>query len=324
MHMRIRQMLGAAGAASTLTLVSLAWTGQAGAVAVPVQVRPAAFTASGTLSGVAAISATSAWAVGLAYEKTASTLIVRWNGRAWKRVPSPSPASHSFLSSVASTSATNAWAVGGTNLSGAPAGKTLIVRWTGRAWKQVPVPAADAHGKLLGVTATSAHNAWAVGSTALGKSLILHWNGSTWKRVSSPPAVNSELLAVTATSARNAWAVGFTSHGTLILHWNGTAWRRVPGPVGGPVGELSRCSRHLSFQCLGSGIRRRTRADLALERPGLEAGIRPGRRRQPLARRGRNLPAKRLGCGPGHLGPDRGLSLERQGMEAPADPESHP
>jgi hypothetical protein len=57
------------------------------------------------------------------------TVILRWNGTAWKQVPSPSPAPSAGLSGVAATSASNAWAVGNTGST------TLILRWNGTAWK---------------------------------------------------------------------------------------------------------------------------------------------------------------------------------------------
>ncbi len=80
------------------------------------------------------------------------------------------------------------------------------------------------------MTALSAQNAWAVGSTGTGKTVILHWNGTAWTQVPSPsPAPSPELRGVTATSANNAWAVGQTGTAgrikTLILHWNGTTWK---------------------------------------------------------------------------------------------------
>jgi hypothetical protein len=178
------------------------------------------FTMSGSLSGVAAVSARDAWAVG---STGAGTLIVHWNGRAWKRVRSPSPARTSSLSGVAAVSARDAWAVGSTGRPTSP--KTLILHWDGRAWKRVPSPG----GSLSGVAATSGRNAWAVGSTG-----ILHWNGRTWKRVPSPAGFPS---SVAATSARNAWAVGstgsLTSPATLILRWNGKSWKRAPSPGAG-------------------------------------------------------------------------------------------
>jgi len=45
-------------------------------------------------------------------------------------VPSPSPPGGAVLSGVAAVSASSAWAVGNVG-----AGKTLIERWNGTAWK---------------------------------------------------------------------------------------------------------------------------------------------------------------------------------------------
>ena len=61
-----------------------------------------------------------AWAVGGAGSTSSpKTLVVHWNGTAWKQVPSPAPADSS-LSGVAATSASNAWAVGCTVLHQQP------------------------------------------------------------------------------------------------------------------------------------------------------------------------------------------------------------
>jgi hypothetical protein len=173
------------------------------------------------LQGVAAASARSAWAVGFYSAVTrpgprkSTPLILRWNGRGWKRTPSPTRTA--ALQGVAATSAGNAWAVGDTGTITRPGG-TLILHWSGRAWKRVPSPNT---GSLEGVTATSSRNAWAVGG-----SLIVRWNGTSWKEVPSPPT--NVLEGVAATSARNAWAVGVTGrtgNKTLILRWNGKSWK---------------------------------------------------------------------------------------------------
>jgi hypothetical protein len=196
------------------------------------------------LSAVAATSASDAWAVG--GESTSSdpsgvTLIVHWNGSAWKQVPSPSPNSPNgdTLTGVAATSATNAWAVGESNLNGRP--QPLILHWNGTAWKQVPSPNPPGFANSLnGVAATSASNAWAAGSYATttnpeGQPLILHWNGTTWKQVPSPNPNSkgaNNLAGVAATSATSAWAAGWLGNGdTLIVGWNGSAWKQVPSPT---------------------------------------------------------------------------------------------
>src|SRR6185437_5832073 len=96
--------------------------------------RPASLlTIGGSLRGVAATSAGNAWAVGAVGSLTARTLIVHWNGKAWARVPSPSPG-NSGLYGVAATSATNAWAVG------AAGSTTLILHWNGKSWARVTSP----------------------------------------------------------------------------------------------------------------------------------------------------------------------------------------
>jgi hypothetical protein len=201
------------------------------------------------LGGVAAVSASNIWAVGGYYSPTAAagkTLILHWNGTAWKKVASPSPGSiGNFLSGVAAVSASNAWAVGG--YTSGTGYQTLILHWNGTAWKKVasPSPSPSGDSVLSGVAAVSARNAWAVGhyyspTAAADKTLILHWNGTAWTKVASPsPGTESnDLNGVTAISASNAWAVGvhWTSNGTthsLVLHWNGAAWKKVASPSPG-------------------------------------------------------------------------------------------
>jgi hypothetical protein len=208
-----------------------------------------------TLSAVAASSASDAWAVGYYFGRIAAqTLAVHWNGVAWQVVNSPDPAGSghaNFLASVSVTSAHDAWAVGYYEKGGI--NRTLIEHWNGTAWKTVPSPNAGPRASanaLTGVAATSADNAWAVGSYssgATGGTLIEHWNGSAWKIVPSPnadgAALSSTLLAVTVTSARDAWAVGwYVALGrswSLTEHWNGTAWSRVPSPNPGAPGSTS-------------------------------------------------------------------------------------
>jgi hypothetical protein len=211
----------------------------AGARVVSARDRAGVKTASSllyaTLFGVAITSARNVWAVGQYQSGTVlRTLIVHWDGEAWRRVPSPNPArAGDTLSGVAAISASSAWAVGERN------GHSLILRWNGKSWR--PVRCADI-GNLAGVAATSATSAWAVGIGGPNgiQTAIEHWNGSAWKVVPSPVKVGN-LDAVAATSPSNAWAVGFSgtsnSSKALTEHWNGRAWRLVhsPDPAGAGV-----------------------------------------------------------------------------------------
>src|SRR5262249_2461487 len=87
---------------------------------------------------VDALSATSAWAVGVSGPPTdRTTLIEHWNGNVWKIQPSPNLAGTSvdILVDVTATSPKDVWAVGsGRSPSIAP----LIEHWNGSHWTIVP------------------------------------------------------------------------------------------------------------------------------------------------------------------------------------------
>jgi hypothetical protein len=86
------------------------------------------------LMGVAAYSATGAWAVGTDTDFAYSweNTIEHWNGRTWAVVPSP--VQDGSLYAVTAISAASAWAVGSGD-SGA-----LILHWNGTRWTGVTFP----------------------------------------------------------------------------------------------------------------------------------------------------------------------------------------
>ena len=199
---------------------------------------------SSDILGGVAITSCRVWAVGdYIVAGNVRTLVERWNGTAWTRVPSPSPASsYSILSDVAAPSASDAWAVG--QSSGNPAGhvfQTLAEHWNGTAWTQATTPnPGTGNNYLASVAATSATDAWAVGSYSTGgddqHTLVEHWDGTVWTQVpiASPNRV-AELGGVAATSATNVWVTGYYIQNvrpfarlTLVYHWDGTVWHRVP------------------------------------------------------------------------------------------------
>jgi hypothetical protein len=87
---------------------------------------------------------------------------------AWTIVPSvdPSPAVSTFAAVSARTS-NDAWAVGTYQGPNRHDGKVMLAeRWNGSTWSQVPTPNVSFFDeKLLAVSAASATDAWAVGST---------------------------------------------------------------------------------------------------------------------------------------------------------------
>jgi hypothetical protein len=99
-------------------------------------------------------------------------------------------------------------------------------------------------GALAAVTALSAANLWAVGSTVSAsgaqQTLIMHWNGKSWSRIAAPGCPEKPkcalagLTGVEGTGPDDIWAVGYMAAinfspplRPLILHWNGKSWSVV-------------------------------------------------------------------------------------------------
>src|SRR6266702_8664269 len=116
-------------------------------------------------------------------------------------------------------------------------------------WNVVPSPnIGTGQNQLLGVTAISATNVWAVGDStnSLGydQTLTEQWNGTNWSVVSSPNSGigYNYLEGVAAVSANNIWAVGAYPYNSyyqpLIEQWNGTSWNVVSSPIIGTDGSV--------------------------------------------------------------------------------------
>jgi len=207
----------------------------------------------GYFTGVASTSASDVWAVGgTNWFSPVQPFAEHWNGTSWTRVSTPNPPGGGYFNAVAATSPSNAWAVGltgggGPGISGPST--PLIEHWNGKRWtKQSLAPVPTGSGQLTGVTAISADNAWAVGSTGATdqQTLIEHWNGFNWSQLPSPNlpgATGSYLRAVTAVARdhNSVWAVGSADVNglskALVLHWDGASWTIVPG--NSPDGDVS-------------------------------------------------------------------------------------
>lgn len=131
--------VGAAIVHSVTESVTLQWNGKHWRQVVSPNPGGSRGTA---LSAVAAVSRSSAWAVGnygVGLLTATLTLIVRWNGRRWQQVASPSPGgdtSTNLLEGIAATRGGPAWAVGCYTKSASNCG-TLAVRYTKSRWQRV-------------------------------------------------------------------------------------------------------------------------------------------------------------------------------------------
>ena len=209
-----------------------------------VQTGPAGARESNELFGVSAASSRGVWAVGVTLPSggPARTLVERWQGRAWRTVPSPDRLSGgNFLNAVVALSASDAWAVGLSRSPGGPA-RTLILHWDGRRWAIAASPNAGPGGNfLVSVAAASARDVWAAGyrdARGVYRSLVEHWDGDRWTVVRLPPlgGPGNGLNAIDAGASDVVWAVGgsATARGPsqpLVLRLDGRSWSAVPAPT---------------------------------------------------------------------------------------------
>jgi Protein of unknown function (DUF2510) len=247
----------AGGVAVAAMLAAVGLTPPASAAAHPQAAHQAAHAKAATasprsvtqydneLAGVSADSATDAWAVG---GDQGPYITLHWNGTSWTKIRPTRPSPNSELFAVSAISPSDAWAVGNVVGSQPNSGSAWILRWNGTTWVRVtsPMPHGADDVLLAGVTAVSASDVWAVGSSSNSKGdfapVALHWNGTSWSIVPTPQLNLGLLNAVTAVSASDAWAVGTygaNPEQVLMLHWNGTSWTKVAAPpLGTSIADL--------------------------------------------------------------------------------------
>jgi hypothetical protein len=144
---------------------------------------------------------------------------LHWNGSAWTVYPMPLPSGGDFprITGFSAVSSSDVWAVGDEGVDAAR--QPLSEHWNGSQWTLVPVPspAGTSVVFLNSVAATSASNAWAVGtyygSALTGNSVDLfeHWDGTKWSILpvtADVPDNSASLSSVFALSATDIWAVG--------------------------------------------------------------------------------------------------------------------
>jgi hypothetical protein len=189
---------------------------------------PLPSSARGRIEAVATTSPGNAWATDT--RNRLGSQIWHWNGTRWHRVAIPVISGQTiFLGGVTALSAKNAWAVGTAFVRASVTLHTLVLHWNGARWRRVrsPNPPSIDGDALDGVGASSADNAWAVGSNTAGPSLAEHWDGTSWRAV--PTHSCGSLASVAVLPSGRAWAVGAIGAQTpVILRWNGSIWQSVP------------------------------------------------------------------------------------------------
>jgi hypothetical protein len=173
------------------------------------------------LSGVAAVSPRDVWAVG-SYNRVKPghrshpTLVLHWNGKKWKQVPSPSRGHSSYLVAAAAVGRKSVWAVGYWQKSVQPKvsdlGRCLVEHWNGHSWRVVPASGTpEPYSGLNSLTVLAGNDIWAAGQQfqASYDTLSEHWDGTAWSAVPGPnPAPDKWLSGIAAATPTAVWAVG--------------------------------------------------------------------------------------------------------------------
>lgn len=118
----------------------------------------------------------------------------------------------------------------------------LVEHWDGTRWSESKVRGPNGSTDLAAVTAISATDVWAVGTSWHGSEadsdywsypIAERWSGSSWQTMRLPTTSRTApytLDDVSAAAANDVWAVGGSVAGTLLEHWNGKRWSRLASP----------------------------------------------------------------------------------------------
>ncbi len=190
----------------------------------------------------------------------------------WTVQTVPQTGNNAQLNAAFARTSTDAWAVGQQFGAAGQTPPPVTYHWNGTAWSLVATPSLGVNASLLGVSASTASDAWAVGFSVLGRhqdsTLLEHWNGTAWS-VDSAAAVTgyaARLSSVVDLSPTNAWAVGEGATGPLLEQWNGTTWSPVSLPdadfTPGPGQSLS-ASSAADIWLVGTSFNTTTEATIA-------------------------------------------------------------
>ena len=178
---------------------------------------PAPLATYAGLSGVEALSAGDAWAVGAQGPSMADAqdVMLHWNGSEWVDM---SKYDYVFrLNDVLALAPNDAWAVGDTNFDAFPEAqrRPAIEHWNGTRWLRVNMPnwRWPTAPNLNTLAALGPQDVWAGGKRVNGPPTLLHWDGEHWTEA-IPPPVKTAILDLAAARDGTLWAVGkhFVAH----------------------------------------------------------------------------------------------------------------
>lgn len=181
-----------------------------------------------------------AFAIGSKYSGTKSTTYVgKRNGSHWKKLAVKAPANASF-SAIAAGSPSSIWLVGS---AFSTTQKALVERSHGGTFALMKTSLPG--GLLQGVSASSASNAWVVGTASGGGPILGRWNGHKWSALKVPATIMTDSFnQVSTTGPAVAWILGYSSSGPTVFKANGhtVSTVKLPVPTGASVRGIAASS----------------------------------------------------------------------------------
>jgi hypothetical protein len=178
-----------------------------------------------TSDWVSASASNNVWVGGLKNAEAATTVIYRWNGASWGRVPVPAL---TYLPKAIVLASNNVWALGMSGTVGFD-----VFHWNGSRW-QYYLPN-NINFVPQKISASAANNVWVSGFAFSGSKHVVaayRWDGSAWHAVSMPHPVignnGSYVSAVSPSSVYIGWADNNASH---YLRWDGRQWHLATTPA---------------------------------------------------------------------------------------------
>lgn len=241
-------------------LLPLAFAAQA--VADPHWVRVTTPNATGpgyAYRAAAAFGERGVWAVGdasstVAREQQFRTLVSRWNGHGWWRVPTPdreTTPQDDHLLDVSAPGPARAWAVGSSAAGlGDTAPRPLVLRWDGASWRLVNGPFGFA-GRLTAVAAARNGTLWVGGDERVDpprfdqSPRVFRRVDDGWRKVKLTPipgckasddheVIRAEVTDIASRGLRATWVTGdceaFAGRRGFLLRYDGTRWITVLSP----------------------------------------------------------------------------------------------
>jgi hypothetical protein len=212
-----------------------------------------------SLGDIVMHSAASGWAVGSTADYR--PVVLRWNGRTWRKQILLRPPREGGLYSLAAVSPRDVWAVGYTG--GEFSINTIdafAVHWNGKTWHAVPAPARGDDGDLgtelndefVDVAAVSATEAWAIHGANVRDDLQ-RWDGRHW-RIVRVFGRNTHLSGVLAFRGQ-AWVLGSRAGHPFLLNRTRDGWRVAGRELAGLQGGLIGASALSPSQIWAGGSR---------------------------------------------------------------------